>query len=40
MLMILFFYSTNAALAEEFSFLMGSEFEMLMMEKITFFLGL
>lgn len=34
------FGSTNAALAEEFSSLMSSEFEMSMMGELTFFLGL
>jgi Reverse transcriptase (RNA-dependent DNA polymerase) len=34
------FSSTNAALAEEFSILMSSEFEMSMMGELNFFLGL
>jgi hypothetical protein len=34
------FGSTNAALAEEFSILMSSEFEMSMMGELNFFLGL
>jgi Reverse transcriptase (RNA-dependent DNA polymerase) len=34
------FDSINSALAEEFSSLMGSEFEMSMMSELIFFLGL